>query len=311
MRINLMIEGQESVTWNQWVALARAVEAAGLEGLFRSDHYQSVAAHTERSSLDAWVTLGGLGAVTEGIRLGTMVSPTSFRHPSVLAKNVVTADHISGGRIELGMGAGWHELEHRTYGFDFHDLGTRYEIFEEQVEIVSRQFLQGRFDHDGTHYRLEACEANPKPVQSPSVPVILGGVAGPRSARLAARFADEYNTVFPSLDAVRERKANLDDACAGAGREPLPLSIMTGCLLGRDEAEVRDRAGRLHARSGQEGDLDAWLDGLREEWVIGTPEQATERLAAYAQAGVSRFMLQHQLHDDLDMVAVMGELVGA
>ena len=309
MRVNLMIEGQESVTWGQWVALARAVEGAGLEGLFRSDHYQSVAAHTERSSLDAWVTLGALGAVTERIRLGTMVSPTSFRHPSILAKNAVTADHVSGGRIELGMGAGWHELEHRTYGFDFHDLDTRYEVFEEQVEIVTRQFREERFDHDGTHYRLEACEANPKPVQSPSLPLILGGVAGPRSARLAARFADEYNTVFPSLDAVRERKANLDRACDDAGRDPLPLSIMTGCLLGRDEAEVRDRAARLHALSGQDGDLDAWLEGLEGEWIIGTPERATERLAAYAEAGVSRCMLQHQLHDDLDMVALMGQLV--
>jgi len=309
VRINLMIEGQESVTWRQWMDLAHAVEQAGLEGLFRSDHYQSVASRTERSSLDAWVTLGALGAITERIRLGTMVSPTSFRHPSVLAKNVVTADHVSGGRIELGMGAGWHALEHRTYGFDFHELGTRYEVFEEQVEIVTRQFREQRFDHHGTHYRLEACEANPKPVQTPSVPLILGGLAGPRSARLAARFADEYNTVFPSLDAVRERRSNLYRACEDAGRDPLPLSIMTGCLLGRDEAEVRDRAARLHASSGQDGDLDAWLDGLRAEWIIGTPEQAGERLAAYAEAGVSRCMLQHQLHDDLDMVALMGRLV--
>ncbi len=308
MRVNLMIEGQESVTWEQWVAIARAVEQAGLEGLFRSDHYQSVASRTERSSLDAWVTLGALGAITERIRLGTLVSPTSFRHPSVLAKNVVTADHVSGGRIELGMGAGWHELEHRTYGFDFHDLGGRYEVLEEQVEIVTRQFSEERFDHRGDHYRLEACEANPKPLQSPSVPLIIGGVAGPRSAGLAARFADEYNTVFPSLDAVRARKANLDRACEEVGRAPLPLSIMTGCLLGRDEAEVRDRAALLMARSGREDDLDAWLDGLRDEWIIGTPEQVDERLDAYRQAGVSRCMLQHQLHDDLDMVAVMGAL---
>lgn len=311
MRVNLMIEGQESVTWEQWQALARAAEAAGLEGLFRSDHYQSVAAHTERSALDAWVVLGALGTVTERIRLGTMVSPTSFRHPSVLAKNVVTADHISGGRIELGMGAGWHELEHRTYGFAFHDLGTRFEVFEEQVEIVTRQFREDRFDHHGTHYRLDACEANPKPVQDGGVPLILGGSAGPRSARLAARFADEYNTVFPSLEAVTERKSRLDAACAEVEREPLPLSIMTGCLLGRDEAEVRERAARLKDRSGADGDLDAWLDGLRDEWVIGTVDQAAARLAAYTEVGVSRFMLQHQLHDDLDMVALLGALVDA
>lgn len=311
MRVNLMIEGQESVTWDQWVGLAEVAEAAGLEGLFRSDHYQSVAARTERSALDAWVTIGGLAAITERLRLGTMVSPTSFRHPSILAKNAVTADHISRGRVELGMGAGWHELEHRTYGFAFHDLGTRYDVFEEQVEIITRQFREERFDHDGTHYRLEDCQANPKPVQSPGIPLILGGVAGPRSSRLAARFADEYNTVFPTLGAVAERKANLDTACATLGREPLPLSIMTGCLLGRDEAEFRERARLLHERSGSDVGFDAWLDELRPAWVIGTVEQAAERLAAFTDAGVSRFMLQHQLHDDLDMVSLLGRLAEA
>ncbi|MFU8839359.1 MAG: TIGR03560 family F420-dependent LLM class oxidoreductase [Nitriliruptoraceae bacterium] len=309
MRINLMVEGQESVTWPQWQALARTAEAAGLEGLFRSDHYRSVATHPERSSLDAWVVLGALGAITERIRLGTMVSPTSFRHPSVLAKNVVTADHTSGGRIELGMGAGWHELEHRSFGFAFHDLGTRFEVLEEQVEIVTRQFREDRFDHQGRHYRLQECVANPKPLQAAGVPLIIGGTAGPRSVRLAARFADEYNTVFPSLAAVGERRSRLTTACAEVGRDPLPLSIMTGCLLGRDQAEVRDRAARLKERSGADGDLDAWLDGLRDEWVIGTVDEATARLVAYSEAGVDRFMLQHQLHDDLDMVALLGELV--
>ena len=311
MRINLMIEGQESVTWQQWIDLARTAEAAGLEGLFRSDHYQSVASRTERSALDAWVTIGGLAAITERLRLGTMVSPTSFRHPSVLAKNAVTADHISGGRVELGMGAGWHGLEHRTYGFPFHDLGTRYEVLEEQVEIVTRQFTEDRFDHQGVHYRLEDCQANPKPVQRPRLPLILGGVAGPRSSRLAARFADEYNTVFPTLEDVVDRRANLDAACEAVGREPLPLSIMTGCLLGRDEAELEERARLLHERSAADAAFDDWFDELRPAWVLGTVEQAAERLAAFADVGVSRSMLQHQLHDDLDMVDLLGQLAAA
>jgi F420-dependent oxidoreductase-like protein len=311
VRVNLMIEGQESVTWQQWCDLARAVEAAGLEGLFRSDHYQSVAGRTERSALDAWVTLGALGAITERIRLGTMVSPTSFRHPSVLAKDVVTADHVSGGRVELGLGAGWHELEHTTYGFPFHDVGTRFDVLEEQLAIITRQMTEERFDHHGQHYQLTGCEARPKPVQSPRVPIILGGSAGPRAARVAAHFADEYNTVFPSPEAVRDRRANIEAACRDAGRDPLPFSIMTGALLGADEGEVRDRAARLKEASGAEGDLDAWLDGLRDAWVIGTPDQAAERLRTYERAGVERFMLQHQLHDDLDMVALMGELAAA
>jgi F420-dependent oxidoreductase-like protein len=308
VRVDLMIEGQESVTWEQWLAIAEAVERVRLDGLFRSDHYQSVQSRTERSSLDAWVTLAALGQATSTIRLGTMVSPTSFRHPSVLCKDVVTADHVSGGRVELGIGAGWHELEHTTYGFPFHGLGTRYDVFEEQLEIVVRQMTEDRFDFAGEHYRLAGCEARPKPVQSPRVPIIVGGAAGPRSARLAAAWADEYNTTFPSPEVVRERKADVDRACEDAGREPLVFSMMTGCILGATEDEYLARARRLMDLSGRDGDVEHWLDGLGDEWILGTPEQAAERLGAYADAGLSRVFLQNQLHDDLEVVDLLGEV---
>ncbi len=307
VRINLMIEGQESVTWSQWMALAEATEAAGLEGLFRSDHYQSVQARTERSSLDAWATLAALGPLTSTIRLGTMVSPASFRHPSVLAKSVVTADHTSTGRVELGLGAGWHQLEHDTYGFDFHDLGTRYDVFAEQLEIIRRQFEEESFDFRGEHYTLEHCEARPKPVQA-RLPIILGGLAGPRAAALAARWADEYNTVFPTPDDVRERRARIDRACEEAGRDPIPFSVMTGCIVGRDEDEARDRGRRLQELSRNTDDFDAWWDGLEAQWVVGSLDRAAERLAELEAAGAQRIMLQHQLHDDLEMVALLGEL---
>ncbi len=288
MRINLMIEGQESVTWPQWLALAEATQGAGLEGLFRSDHYQSVQGRTERSSLDAWSTLAALGAVTEGIRLGTMVSPTSFRHPSILAKQVVTADHTSGGRVELGLGAGWHDLEHRTYGFPFPELGERYDIFEEQLGIIHRQMTEEAFDHEGGHYTLENCEARPKPLQSPRVPIILGGMAGPRASRLAAAYADEYNTVFPSPAAVTERKANIDRACEAAGRAPITFSIMTGCIVGRDEAEAEDRGRRLQELSNNDQPFDDWWAGLQGEWVTGSIDRAGERLREFEAAGASR-----------------------
>jgi F420-dependent oxidoreductase-like protein len=308
MRVNLMIEGQESVTWPQWLALARAVEDAGLEGLFRSDHYQSVASRTERSALDAWATIAALGAVTSRIRLGTLVSPTTFRHPSVLAKSVVTADHVSSGRVELGLGAGWHELEHRTYGFAFPDLGTRFDVLEEQIAIIVQQMTQDHFDHDGTHYGLQDCEARPKPVQSPRVPVIVGGTAKPRSARIAATWADEYNTVFASPDEVRDRKAAVDAACEAAGRAPLTFSMMTGCVVGADETEFRDRAERLRTWSGADAPLDDWLDGLTDTWILGSVDRAAHRVADYADAGLDRVMLQHLLHDDTEMVALLDQL---
>lgn len=308
MRVNLMIEGQESVTWDQWQDLATACEEHGLEGLFRSDHYQSVQGRTERSSLDAWATLAALGPLSERIRLGTLVSPTSFRHPSVLAKDVVTADHTSGGRVELGIGAGWHELEHDTYGFDFHEVGTRFDVFEEHLEIIARQFGEESFDFDGDHYVLRDCEARPKPVQQ-RLPIIVGGAGGPRSVRNAVAWADEYNTVFATDEQLRERRDRVLAACDEAGREPLVFSLMTGCLVGADEAELHERAARLHERSGEEGAVDAWLDQLRHTWVIGTVEQVHERLEQLSSLGVERVMLGHHLHDDLDMVALLGSLV--
>src|SRR5919106_4186917 len=163
MRVCLMIEGQEDVTWDQWLALAAAWEEHGLEGLFRSDHYESVMGMRERGSLDAWTTLAALAARTSRIRLGTLVSPVTFRHPSVLAKSVVTVDHVSGGRVELGMGAGWMEKEHSGYGFPFPDTPTRMEMLAEQAEIVVRQWTEDEFSFEGRHYRLEGCTAEPKP----------------------------------------------------------------------------------------------------------------------------------------------------
>jgi hypothetical protein len=172
-----MIEGQEGVTWDEWLALADACEDAGLEGLFRSDHYTSVFGALDRGSLDAWTTPAGIAAHTERIRLGTMVSPATFRHPSALARAAATVDHISGGRVELGLGAGWYELEHRAHGFEFPEHGERVEIFAEQLEIIHRQWTEEAFDFTGRHYRLEDCRALPKPVQRPRPPLIVGGTA--------------------------------------------------------------------------------------------------------------------------------------
>ncbi len=305
MDLCLMIEGQEGVTWPQWQALARACEEHGLPALFRSDHYMNLdGQHPERVALDAWGTLNALAATTSKLRLGTLVSPASFRHPSVLAKLVATADVISQGRIELGLGAGWHEREHQAYGFPYHPMSTRMEVLEEQLQVVLGSWAPGPFTFAGQLYRLDELDAQPKPVQDPHPPLIMGGLAGPRSAALAARYADEYNTVFPTVEDVRERKARIDEACRQAGREPIPFSIMTGVLIARDEAELRERATRLADVRG--GDPSDFLAEPPPGWVVGTIEQAAEQFTALSEAGVRRVMCQHLLHDDLDAVALLG-----
>jgi F420-dependent oxidoreductase-like protein len=307
MRVCLMIEGQEGVSWEQWVALARACEEGGLEGLFRSDHYQSVFGAPGRGSLDAWATLAGLAAVTERIRLGTMVSPATFRRPSVLSRMVATVDHISGGRVELGLGAGWNASEHEAHGFPFPDLGERMEILEEQLEIVHRQWTEDEFSFEGRHYRLEGSRAEPKPLQQPHPPLIMGGAAGPRAATLAARWADEYNTPFATPNDCRERRARIVEACAEAGREPIAFSLMTACIVGRDPSEVLDRVGRWMRVTGRDDDPVVMLS--QEGRLVGTVDEVVARLRLYADAGVERVFLQHLDHADVDMVRLIGEAI--
>src|SRR5579875_1866997 len=234
MQLCLMVEGQEDVTWERWVALAQACERHGIGTMFRSDHYMNLDGHApERGSLDAWGTLCALAAVTSTLRLGTLVSPATFRHPSELARLVVTADHVSGGRVELGLGAGWHEREHAAHGFAFPALKVRMDILEEQLQIVRGNWLGEPFSFEGEHYSLVDLAARPRPVQTSGaagIPLLMGGDAGPRGARLAARYADEYNTVFPTVAQARERRARVEAACERAGREMMPFSVMT-CVV--------------------------------------------------------------------------------
>jgi alkanesulfonate monooxygenase SsuD/methylene tetrahydromethanopterin reductase-like flavin-dependent oxidoreductase (luciferase family) len=303
----LMIEGQEGVSWSQWVALARSCEEHSVPALFRSDHYMNLdGQHPERESLDAWGTLCALAAITETLRLGTLVSPATFRHPSNLAKLVATADEISGGRVALGLGAGWHEREHEAHGFPFPDTGTRIDVLAEQLEVVLGAWSQAPFSFHGEHYRLSDLDARPKPAEKPHL--IMGGNAGPRSAALAARFADEYNTVFPTLEDVRRRKQAVAQACAEVGRETIPFSVMTGFVVGGDHREFEQRVRRLGERIGQ--DAGAFMKDPPAAWITGTIDEAAEQLTALKDAGVSRVMGQHLLHDDLEAVALLGAELG-
>ena len=296
-----MIEGQEGVSWPQWQALAAACEKHGIPALFRSDHYLPLDGAHERQVLDAWGTVLALAAQTTTLRLGTLVSPATFRHPSVLAKMAVTADHVSGGRIDLGLGAGWHDGEHAAYGVPFAAMRDRMDVFAEQLEIIRGLWGAGEFAFEGRHYTLAGVDAQPKPLQDP-MPLIVGGSGAPRSAALAAKYASEYNTPFAGVDEVRERRARVVDAWYDAGRDPgtLRFSVMTGAVLGRDAAEVADRARRVGARRG-EPDFSPG-----SPWICGAVDQAATQLRELADAGVDRVMLQLLLHDDLDQVALIG-----
>jgi len=312
VRIALMIEGQEGVSWDGWLALASACEEHGVEALFRSDHYLSSAAPFERQALDAWTTLGALAATTTRLRLGTLVSPVTFRHPSVLARAAATVDHVSGGRVEVGMGGGWMEAEHSAFGFPFPSTRERMEMLAEQIEIVHGQWTEERFSFEGAHYRLADSPALPKPVQRPHPRLIVGGSGGRGTVTPAVRFADEYNTLLASMDDCRERRRILDEACEREGRDPasLSMSLMIGVLIGADDAEVRAHAERLASRGYGGGDADGLVARHRERSVYGTPEQAAERLRELEAAGVERVMLQHLAHDDLDTVALIGRELG-
>jgi F420-dependent oxidoreductase-like protein len=297
MQLALMIEGQEGVTWQDWCALADACEEHGVETLFRSDHYISQGDEAHNVAHDAWTTIAALAARTSTLRFGTLVSPATFRAPALLANAAATADHVSGGRIELGLGAGWMEREHRAYGFPFPATATRVEMLAEQVEIVHRLWTEERVDFAGRHYTLEDAPAQPKPVQSPRPPLLIGGSGGRGTVEPALRFADEYNTPFVSPEeaaAIREKTRRLR------------FSVMTGFLVGATHEEMRERAHALYSRRPREQSFDDWLAAYSERGVVGSVDEAAERLRAYEAAGCDRVMLQHLLHTDLEPVRLIG-----
>jgi alkanesulfonate monooxygenase SsuD/methylene tetrahydromethanopterin reductase-like flavin-dependent oxidoreductase (luciferase family) len=308
MDLCVMIEGQEGVSWEQWRALAAGCEEHGIPALFRSDHYLPLGEARDRQVLDAWGTICALAAITSTVRLGTLVSPATFRHPAVLAKLAMTADHVSAGRVEIGLGAGWNDDEHAAFGFPFAALGTRVSVFAEQLQIVRGLTDAAAFELAGEHYRVGPVDALPKPVQ-PRIPIIVGGNAAPRSAAVAARFADEYNTPFPAPEEIAPRREAVARAWREAGRDPdsARFSIMTGLLVGRDEDELLDRAGRLAALQGSGRSAREELDAVPDSWISGTVEGVAERLRELAELGLHRIMLQLLLHDDVDQIALIGD----
>ena len=300
MDLRIFTEPQQGASYDDLLHVAQATEALGFDAFFRSDHYLAMGVDGLPGPTDAWTTLAGLARETQRIRLGTLVSSMTFRWPGVLAIQVAQVDAMSEGRVELGLGAGWFEAEHRAYGIDFPD--KRFDRLEEQLEIVTGLWatpLGKTYDFAGAHYRLEGSPALPKPVQSP-LPVIVGGGGPRRTPALAARFAAEANVAFRPIGDVGEQFERLRAACRAAGRDPedLVLSAAQVLCVGRYEAELRQRAEAIGRDVGQ----------LRAEGAfVGAPAEVVERISAYGALGASRAYLQVLDLQDLDHL----ELVAA
>jgi alkanesulfonate monooxygenase len=304
--LRIFTEPQQGATYDDLLAVARTAEAAGYDAFFRSDHYLAMGeASGEPGPTDAWLSLAGLARETSTIRLGTLVNSATFRLPGPLAIGVAQVDQMSGGRVELGLGAGWYEAEHTAYGIPFPPVRERFDRLAEQLEIVTglwRTLPGERYSFDGRYYTLTDSPALPKPVQQPHPPVIVGGHGKKRTPELAARFASEFNVAFSSLDVVAAQFERIDAACHAIGRDPgeIVRSAAHVIAVGRDDAEVDRRALTIGRDAGE----------LRETSFAGTPAQVVDKLGEWREkTGITRVYLQLLDLADLDQVELIASEV--
>jgi F420-dependent oxidoreductase-like protein len=305
MQLRVFTEPQQGASYQTLLAVAQAAEQLGFDAFFRSDHYLRIGGGDGvPGPTDAWITLAGLARETSRIRLGTLVSPATFRFPGPLAISVAQVDAMSGGRVELGLGTGWFAEEHTAYGIPFPELSERYDRFAEQLAIVTGLWqtpLGGTFDYQGTYYRLTDSPALPKPVQRPRPPVLIGGKGQRRTPKIAAQYADEFNVPFEPVDVTAARFEAVREACRTAGRDPgsMVLSAASTVCCGKNDAEVRRRAAAI----GED------LETLREQGLAGTPAELVDKIGRYADVGATRIYLQLLDLDDLDHLELIASEV--
>jgi F420-dependent oxidoreductase-like protein len=299
MRVSLFIEPHRGATYDDQLRLARHAEDAGFEGFVRADHYQSMGGDPGLPGpTDAWITLAGLARETSRIRLGSLMNSATFRLPGPLAVMVAQVDAMSGGRVELGMGAGWFQREHISYGIPFPPLGERFDRLGEQLAVITGLWSTPEGEHfsfDGKHYQLLDAPALPKPVQKPGPPIIVGGRGPHRTPELAARYADEFNMPFKTVEQTAIAFERVRAASQRYGRpsaKPLTLSAGVVVALGRTDAEAHRRAAPLHVPSALPP----------EDPVVGTPDKLVERIGALAAIGATRVHLRVIDMSDLDHV---------
>ncbi|MFJ6195683.1 LLM class F420-dependent oxidoreductase [Micromonospora sp. NPDC092111] len=299
MRVAVFTEPHRGATYDDQLRFAKLVEAGGFDGFLRADHYRAMGDEPGLPGpTDAWLTLAALARETARIRLGTLVTSATFRLPGPLAVMVAQVDQMSGGRVELGIGAGWYEREHTAYGIPFPRVGERFDRLAEQLEIVTglwRTPVGETYNWTGEHYRLVDAPALPKPVQQPGPPVIVGGSGPKRTPELAARYADEFNMPFKSVEETAEAYDRVREACdrtgrTESGRAPLVLSAGIVVAVGRTDAEARRRAAPLHVKSALPP----------EDPMVGSPAQLVDRIGEFAAIGATRVHLRLIEIDDLD-----------
>jgi F420-dependent oxidoreductase-like protein len=299
MDVRVFTEPQQGATYGELLRVAQAAEQLGYDAFFRSDHYQSIGGDGGVGSTDAWVTLAGLARETSRIRLGTLVTPATFRLPGPLAISVAQVDQMSGGRAELGLGTGWYDAEHAAYGIPVPPLGERFERLEEQLQVVKGLWAaEGPFSFSGKHYQLVDSPALPKPVQRPGPPVVMGGFGAKRTPRLAATYADEYNVPMHSLADTTVAFERVRAACAVTGRD-LVLSAAQTIAVGRDDAEVARRAEAIGVTP----------QHAREHGLGGTVTEVVDKAGRFAEAGATRLYLQTFDLSDLDHLELFAQEV--
>ena len=314
MRYALMTEPQQGLTYDEILAAARTAESSGIEAFFRSDHYASFPGGEGLPTTDAWTTLAGLARETTPIRLGVLVSPVTFRLPGNLAKVIQTVDEMSDGRIEAGFGAGWNQAEHDQLGLPFPPIAERYDMLAEQMAIIHGLWTEGDgWTFDGRHWQVRGSKRHGLVARGGRrhPHILFGGKGGPRLSALVAQYGDEFNLNSASPDAAPAAYANVRRACQDIGRDPdeLVYSAMTGVLVAETQSDLEARvADLLAALGGGVDDPDAWLADRRRRWVMGTPNEAHERIRALEASGIGRVMLQDFLPRDLDHIRLMGTI---
>jgi F420-dependent oxidoreductase-like protein len=303
VQLRIFTEPQQGASYDELLAVAQATERLGFDAFFRSDHYLVMGDHDgQPGPTDAWVTLAGLARETTRIRLGTLVTAATFRQPGPLAIAVAQVDEMSGGRVELGLGAGWYEREHEAYGIPFPPLAERFERLEEQLAIVTGLWateVGAAFSYSGRHYTVTDSPALPKPAQRPGPPVIVGGGGQKRTPRLAATYAAEYNAAFRALPVFVDQSARVRAACEAIGRDPASIVYSAALVVccGEDEAAFTRRAAAI----GREP------DELRQNGACGLVDEVVEVLSRWRDAGAQRVYLQVLDLSDLEHL----ELVAA